>query len=296
MSIRWTHAVSVACLIWLGLLVPPSGAVAQEDGLAARLGLTEYEWVGRKEVCRAMSLERGKGYDLTASTNGSRLWFHSALTLARWARERGDGGAPLFIPQEEYYQGYRCVTGLADEQVPEFIRIAREYQQHTLVEHRRSRVVDEFATEDPPEDALAVKTWWPDGVGAAERYTLIDTLSDPNLEVVNEREVRYRILDYGDFVLIDDVSGIRGRPSSGVLGLLFKVLGTATVQWSRMGISDRNEQVVRANGKKIFAKTSVVTVAPSGVGAPLPDHRPDLEDLAHRMARPLKVAYPPWPF
>lgn len=214
-----------------------------------------------------------------------------------WARERDGGeGPPLFIPQEEYYRGYLCATGLSEREAPEFIRIAREYDQHTLVEYRTSRVIDAAATGDPPCEALAVKTWWPDGAGAAEQYTLIDTLSDPHLEVVNEREVRYRILDYGDFLLIDDVSGVRGRPTSGVLGILFKVLGTATVKWSRMAISGRNEQVVRANGKKLIAKTSVVTVAPNGRGGTVPDDREDLKALARSLERPLKVSYRPWPF
>lgn len=282
--------------LWvLPLLARPLDARAQ-DGLAASLGIAEHEWVGRDRVCRAMELERAKGYDLTASTNGSRLWFHSALTLVEWARRDGGEGAPLFIPQEEYYQGYLCVTGLDDDSAPEFIRIAREYGQHTLVEYRADHVLDLDGTGDVPREALAVKTWWPDGPEAAEQYTLVDTLSDPRLEVVNKREVRYRILDYGDFIVVDDVSGIRGRPTSGILGVLFKVLGTATVKWSRMAISGANEQVVRANGKKLFSKTSTVTVAPNGLGGTVTDDRPDLGALAEMLERPLEVAYLPWPF
>lgn len=285
-------SVAVAAL---ALLTAATPARAQ-DGLAAELGLTEYSFVGREEVCRAMRLERDKGYDLTASTNGSRLWFHSALRLAQWARAAGGEGPPLFIPQEEYYHAYLCVTGLPEGQEPEFIRIAREYRQHTLVEYRRGHVIDTLATDERPRDALAVKTWWPDDPHAAEQYTLRDTLSDPHLEVVNKREVRYRILDYGDFLLIADVSGIRGRPTSGVLGLLFKVLGTGSVQWSRMALSGRNEQVVRANGKRIFSKTSVVTVSPDGKGSPVPDDRPDLKALVTVLERPVRPAFRPWPF
>jgi len=292
----WSGTPCTISAVLATALMGLPGAGSAQDGLAGALGLGEHEWVGREEICRAMAQERAKGYDLTASTNGSRLWVHSALTLVSWARERGGDGPPLFIPQEEYYRAYLCVTGLDDAHAPEFIRIAREYGQHTLVEYREDRVLDPAGTEDSPREALAVKTWWPREPGAADQYTLVDTLSDPHLEVVNEREVRYRILDYGDFVLIDDVSGVRGRPTSGVLGLLFKVLGTATVQWSRMAISDRNEQVVRANGKKLFAKTSTVTVAPNGLGGAVPDDRPDLKALERVLERPLQVAYRPWPF
>lgn len=262
----------------------------------ALLGLGDHQWVGRDEVCRAMVEERAKGYDLTASTNGTRLWVHTARRLVEWARERAPDGPPLFIPQEEYFQGYLCAAGLEVPAAPEFIRIAYEFGQHTLVEYRTDRVVDPDLTTDRPHMALAVKTWWPPEEGKPDEYTFVDTLSDPHLLAVNKREVRYRILDYGDQFLVDDVSGVRGRPTSGILGLLFKVIGTGSVEWSRMAISDAGEQVIRARAKKLIGKTSVVTVTPDGRGGTIPDERPDLKALAQQLERELDVAYLPWPF
>jgi hypothetical protein len=273
------------------LLAGPADLKAQ-----AEHGLDDVQPVSRDAVVRAMLLEREKGYDLTASTNATRLWAHTIFMLAEWAKEAAPDGSPLFLHEADYYHAYLEATGLDAAGAPEFIRISHEYGQHTLIEYRLERIVDMAETETIPARALAVRTWWPESGSLGDRYSFEDTLSTPRLLVVNEREVSYRLLDFGDQMLFDRIEGIRGRPTSGVLGVLFEVLGTGRIVWSRMAVSDDGSLVVRAKAKKLVSKTSTAVVERDGTGGDVPDDRTDLRVVAERLERPLEVAYQPWPF
>ncbi len=273
------------------LLAGPVGVQAQGEH-----DLDKVQPVSRDAVLRAMVLEREKGYDLTASTNATRLWAHTIFMLAESAQEAAPDGPPLFLHEADYYHAYLEATGLDEAEAPEFIRISHEYGQHTLIEYRLDRVVDMAETETTPQRALAVRTWWPESESLGDRYSFEDTLSTPRLLVVNEREVSYRLLDFGDQMLFDEIEGIRGRPTSGVLGVLFEVLGTGKIVWSRMAISEEGSLVVRAKAKKLVSKTSTAVVEKDGTGGHVPDDRADLRVLAERLERPLEVAYQPWPF
>lgn len=286
---RYLAALSSTTLL---LLAGPAGLKAAQ----AEQALEDVQPVSRDAVVRALSLEREKGYDLTASTNATRLWAHAILMLADWAREEAPDGPPLFLHEADYYYAYLEATGLDEAEAPEFVRISHEYGQHTLIEYRLDRVVDVAESGTTPERALAVRTWWPESESLGERYSFEDTLSTPRLLVVNEREVSYRLLDFGDQMLFDRIEGIRGRPTSGVLGVLFEVLGTGRVVWSRMAVSDDGSLVVRAKAKKLVSKTSTAVVKRDGTGGGVPDDRGDLQALAERLERPLKVTYQPWPF
>ncbi len=86
-----------------------------------------------------------------------------------------------------------------------------------------------------------------------------------------------------------------GRPLSGVLGALFKVIGEGDVKWARAGISEDGIQVVRAQAKKLFTKTATVTVLPDGVAEKdVPDDRPDLAAIAARLEADLDLEYYPY--
>ena len=47
----------------------------------------------------------------------------------------------------------------------------------------------------------------------------------PKLKVTNRQEITYRLLVFGEMVVYDEIDGTFGRPLSGVLGALFKVIG-----------------------------------------------------------------------
>src|SRR3989304_2367044 len=74
------------------------------------------------------------------------------------------------------------------------------------------------------------------GAGALGRpsfYSYDDTRASPNLRVTQKRLIRYRLLDYGDRIWYAEVEGLHGRPTSGVLGALFGLIGEARVLESR---------------------------------------------------------------
>ncbi len=251
--------------------------------------------VSREALVGALAAERDRGYDITASTNAGYMWANVLFRLAEEARASHPEGAPLFIHEADYYHGFLTVTGLEESEAPEFIRISHEYGQHTLVEYRLDRVVDVERTEALPASALAVRTWWPEGNGMGDRYAYEDTLSSPHLQVENDREVTYRLLQFDDQIVFDEMEGIRGRPTSGVLGVLFGMLGSSQLLWSRMAQADDGTLLIRAKGKKLVSKTALAVVEPDGTGGELPEDRADLRSLVRVLESPVKVSYRDWP-
>ena len=70
------------------------------------------------------------------------------------------------------------------------------------------------------------------------------------MRVTNERVISYRLMDFGEMTVFDDIKGLRGRPTSGVLGFLFQLIGEGRVVENRMAISDDGIQVARARARK----------------------------------------------
>jgi hypothetical protein len=253
--------------------------------------------VGRERLAQAMSSV--SGYDLTATPNGARLQAEVLLRLAREALERDPEGPPLFIDHAAWYDAFLDRVGLPPQRAPLYARLAYENRQDTLVECRPGRVLEAAASDPPPRLALNVMTSWPDEPGALRSYSYDDTLSTPTLRVTCERAMSYRLVDYGDMVLYAEVRGLRGRPTSGALGVLFAVIGEASVVESRMAIAADGTQVALGHGRKgPFSAQAVVTVLPSGkADRGIPPGRPDLQALEARLRRPLKIRFLPatWP-
>ncbi len=252
--------------------------------------------VDRQEIYEAMLLERRKGYALTTTTNGVRFNAHVFLQLARWARARDPEGLPLLIDHEHFFQAYLSVTGLAPLQAPIFIRMPHQYGQDQLIEYRPGGVIETVEQGPLPEIAVSVKSWWPDTPGAPSKYSYRDTLSRPKLMVINERMITYRLLDFGDLIVFDDIHGVKGRPTSGFYGLLFKVIGAARVVESRIALSQDGLQVVLGEARKgFFSRTAMATVYPDGtVREGVLPAQPDLREIEARLKQPLKITYKPF--
>jgi len=253
-------------------------------------------FVDRQEIYEAMLLEQQKGYALTKTTNSGRFNAHVILQLARWARARDPEGLPLLIDHEHFFQAYLSVTGLAPLQAPIFIRIPHQYGQDQLIEYRSGHVIETVEQGPLPEIALSVKSWWPDTPRVPSRYSYRDTLSRPNLMVINERMITYRLLAFGDLILFDDIHGMRGRPTSGVYGLLFNVIGAAQVVESRIAISQDGLQVVLGEAQKgLLSRTVMATVYPDGTvrEANLPAQS-ELGEIEAMAKQPLKITYKPF--
>ena len=248
--------------------------------------------VPREEILEAM--KESQGYNLEATTNGARLQAEVLLRLVRAARARDPERRPLLIGHAEWFSAGLERAGLTAEQAPLFQRLAFEHGQGIEIDYRTERVLDS-APGPPPDVAANVIVWWPEREGGPKSYSYEDPLSTPRLKVTNERVITYRLLDLEGMVVFDQVDGLTGRPTTGLLGVLFKLIGEGHVVENRMLISADGLQISRARARKAFFEVApTVTVFPDGrTEKDVPPGRPDLAALEQRLRRPLEIRYRP---
>ena len=249
--------------------------------------------VDRQELLEAMR-ERDQ-YDPAATTNGARFQAEVLLHLARQARDRDPEGMPLRVLHEDWFHALLEVSGRTVETAPMYAQLARQHGQDMEIDYRIDRVIQQVEEGPRPELAANVAIWWPETPGGPTRYSYHDTLSTPHLKVTNQRVITYRLLDFGDMIVYDQIEGLTGRPTSGLLGLLFRTIGEGRAVQSRMAISRDGLQVSRAQAKKAFlGRTTTVTIYPDGRSEKdVPADRPELQALEARLRQPLKVDYVP---
>jgi len=248
--------------------------------------------VSRDQILEAMM--RTHGFDPATTTNGPRFQAEVVLRLARDARAHDPEARPLFIGHAEWFSAFLARTQLVTETAPPFVRLAYEHGQDMEIDYRWDRVVR--AAEGPrPELAANVAIWWPRTREGPASYSFEDLLSTPRLKVTNKRVITYRLLDFGDMLVFGEIEGLLGRPTTGVLGFLFSIIGEGQVAENRMVISADGLQIARARSRKAFIEvTTTVTVHPDGrTEKDLPLSRPDLAALEARLKRPLRVSYRP---
>jgi len=249
--------------------------------------------VSRSELLNAMREERG--YNLVATTNWARFQTAVFLRIARWAHARDSASSPLLILAEDWFWNYLDVAELTPETAPYGTRRARELHQDMQLDYGPRHVIREVKRGPVPLFAMNVRISWPSGPDVPTRFSYMDTLSVPKLKVTSQQTITYRLVDFGDMVLYDELKGVSGRPTSGVLGALFSILGEGGLVESRMTISADGIQVIRARSKKLFTITAVVTVRPDGRGEKgVPDGNAALAALEERVKQPLDLAYRPY--
>ena len=246
------------------------------------------------ELFDAMSAERQRGYALTTTSNAVRFQAGVLRTLALRAQAEDPSKARLLIDPHDNARAYMAATGLRAEELPHFVRLPWRHGQYVLVDYEARRVIARAEHARPPL-AISVVAWWPDAAGVAQRYAYVDTLARPTLRVTNDRVVTYRVLYFDDMVVYDEVDGISGRPLTGVLGLLFDVIGDGRVFQSRSAMSRDGLQVTRSVVKKGFITlTAIATVYPSGViEKDIPPNRDDMDAIEKRLGRALGIEYAP---
>jgi hypothetical protein len=247
--------------------------------------------IHREEILAAM--RASVGFDPSATTNGARFQAEVLLRLAREAAATDGSGRPLFLSHADWFSAYLERTGLTAEKAPAFVWLGNEYGQDLELEYGIERVVLRVLQGPTPTFALNVRIGWPAKVGKPDEYSYEDLLATPKLRVTNRRSISYRLLDYGDVIVFDQVQGLLGRPTSGLLGVLFKVIGEGHVTESRMLVSPDGLQIARARAAKgIFTVQSTVTVYPDGrTEKDLPMGRPDLLALESRLKQPRSIEY-----
>jgi len=240
-------------------------------------------------------MQSERGYDATATTNAVRFQVGTLLRLARGAASRDPDRQPLFIAHGTWFHAFLRVNDLAATDAPVFARLAYEHRQDMLVDYRRDRVIDSCAAGCAPVAAMNVIYWWPIAPGLAKSFSFEDLYSVPQLKVTNTRVIKYRLLQFGDMVVCDRISGLQGRPLSGLLGLMFRIIGEGRVVESRIALTGDGLQLVRAHSKKGLAGLwTTVTVYPNGRAIKgLPSGRPDLDAILERLKRSLDIEYKP---
>lgn len=235
------------------------------------------------------------GFDPTATTNGARFQAEVILELVNTVADSGRLDKAMFITPDDWFAAFLTKTGLTAETAPQYVKLAHKHQQYMWVDARPDRVIDSVEKGERPKRAVNVMFWWPKVPGVAREYAYQDTLSTPNLNVTNHQVITYRLLDFGDRVFFDGINGLTGRPTTGLLGFLFRLIGEGRVVVTGIAISQDGLQVVRGTAKKAFmGVTTTATISPNGKSEKdVPEGRPDLEALEVLLQTPFEMDYKP---
>jgi hypothetical protein len=271
-----------ALLLVLGALLARSAAAAPAPETPFRVPFSD--------VLDAIA--RRRGYDILATANGGRLQAEVLLDLGRVAREKRPDGPPLLIGHDEWFRALTQVAGIPAERAPIYTRLAWQNKQDVLVEYRPSRVIREVVKGPAPRLALDVTISWPAAPGAASEYSYEDTQSTPHLKVTDKRVITYHLLDYGDMIVLDQIEGLTGRPTSGALGVLFSVIGEGRIVEYRLVVTADGLQVSRGRARKAFFEVATtLTVRPDGRTEKGIPPEPRFRDLETRLTAPLEIRY-----
>jgi hypothetical protein len=250
----------------------------------------EPDLVSREEILRAMS-SHGP-YSLTSTTTSMRFGAEALLAIVRRRQRELPGSTQFLVRQSDWFDAHRETAGVTYPEMSAAARAGFEHHQDALIDYG-PQVVEQVVEGPVPLMALDVTIFWPDSAGAPSEFSYKDTLSVPRMDVYDDRVIRFKLLEYDGMLVFDQVTGISVRPL-GFLSAVFAVLGKPDLKQTRIAVSPDQWQVVRGH-VKVFAgisKTGTATIEPGGRGHEgVPDNRADLDTLAERMRRPVKLRY-----
>ena len=239
-------------------------------------------------------VESIKGYDTGAVINQSRFVADFLFGLAR--RDDVSGATGVFqIQPQRFFRAWLKATGTSAEDAPVSMRKVLDFNQRFVVDTRAA--VELSPTLPAARQVLAVHVSWPAAPRVADHYSYEDTMADPSVRMRHDRVITYALIDFGDVVAFENMTGIYGKPTSGGLGALFKFLGTARILSSRFAVADDQTQVNLSRVRKLFSFTTLATITPDGTAARgIPDDRADLQLLANRLEADIEIELrSPWP-
>jgi hypothetical protein len=284
----------VACIVIVLLAASREAAAAQscprDTVTAEELG----------DAMRAALRAPGGAYDILASTNAMR--FQSAVfeVLLEHRLAANPHGGSVFIPHDLLWWEFLTVAGLgpADSSKAPIGRLrAFDYQQSIEVVYGPVDSIVRTAAAGQPLPLIAanVRYAWPDRPDRVRKFTFTDTLSDPRLRATNHQVITMRFLVFEDMMSFEEIKGISGRPLTGVLATVFKVIGEGSAIYARFGISADGQQVLRTKAVKVISKTVTATIAPDGRATRgVPDGRADLAEMESRLKQPMELEYHPY--
>jgi len=286
-DMRFALFGALAGVLWLA--PQPSPPVARVAANPA------WRVVSTERLLEAM--QEVRGYELTATANAPRLQADVLRALVHEAPSRDAERRPLFIGHREWYEAFLARTRLPPSEAPLYARRPYEVGQDMVIDYRWEAVVEAVLEGPQPRAVANVRIFWEKAPGKPDEYSYDDTLSNPNLRVSQGRIITYRLVDYADRLWYADVVGLRGRPTSGALGVLFDVIGEARVLENRGAFLPDGMWVVRGRASKWgIDRTETMTVWPDGhADAGVPANRPDLAALEARLLEPLAIRFHPLP-
>jgi hypothetical protein len=250
--------------------------------------------VDYEEVLAAMQKEADLGYNLLVSTTATRFTSSVILELVKSASQSRPDGDPLLLHYDDWCEAYREVNQLDSGSLPAFVELQRTHRQSQYVDYRTEPSRITVKDGPTPLRVIRVLAGWPETEGSVSEYSFIDSASSPRMQATNERVISYWLVQYEDMVVQDKVVGLKGRPLGGALGTLFKVIGKGRAVQSRFAVAEDGVQVTQAKAKKGFLSVNPTstTFRDGRVQKGIPENRPDLEALAKRLKRKLKLEYP----
>jgi len=279
-------------LLTLAVLAPlfiQPGASRRPATLASRACATPYR-VPRDEMLQAMATHGA--YNLTATTTSMRFGTEALLKLVHRRMREAPEVTRLFIDQSDWFAAHRETAGVTYDEMSEAARSGFEHQQNVTVDFGPG-VVRQVEEGPAPVLALDVTIAWPDSGGAPSSFTYKDTLSVPQVEVHNNRVIRFKLVEYPSMVLYDEINGISVKPL-GFLSAVFALVGKPDLKQNRVAVSEDQWQVMRGRVKVLpgISKTGRAVIEPGGLGHEgIPPGRSDLEALGERLEQPVKLKY-----
>ncbi len=246
------------------------------------------------EILDAMRFQ--SGYNVTATTNVARFQANVLFHLVQKKIKNNSLQSILFLGYKEWFNAYLEYTGLSKSEAPIFAKLAFENKQNQVIDFKKNHVIDKIIKGKIPNIAMNVIVGWSKPLNTSLKFSFIDTLSIPKLQATNKRIISYRLLKFDDMIVYDKINGLTGQPISGLLGLLFKIIGEGEVVQSRITITTDNLQICYAKVKKgLFHLNSILTLFPDGTTYKnLPKNRMDLEIYEKSLMQPIQIKYFPF--
>ena len=273
-QIVWPYLRPIGLLVFLLSALSPLPATPQQPSTILL--------VPREELVKAMEEQKQEGYNILATTNGSRFSAGVLLYLVQWAKQVDSTQSALLVHHEDNFRAYLQVAQVESAKAPTFVKLAYKNSQDEIVVY--SKVIKRVAEGSQPITSLSILA------SSRSDFSYKDNLSKPKLKVHNGRRITYRLLDFGNRIVYDQIDGLSGRPLDGILGTLFSIIGEGDAKYAAFAMKDSLQVMYSVAKKGPFTKKPVTTIYPKG-DVVNGTKRKDLSQLAEMLKRPVKIEY-----
>jgi hypothetical protein len=235
--------IKLVFLMVLSLLNIQSVLVAQDEKV-------RFQRVDQDRLKRAMDTASKSAYDPMVTTNGIRYQTDVIIDLLEHGASKDHGQSEeaclLFIGYKDWFEAFRSVN-FPNQDAPEYVKKAYQFKQNIVIDPNLRKEITENNLNGIPDIAANVALYWESG---HKSFSYEDEYSDPKLEVINEKNIIYRLLKYKDdnLIVCDQIEGFKGRALSGFL----RILGKARMTQYRIVPAEDGAQYVLMETKKWF--------------------------------------------